>query len=139
MDGKQFLGTARLLRHKGINEADFRSAISRAYYSCFITIRDIALSTCRDKSRIKKVGNIGHEKLPIYLNEGNSNVQLLGSDLKSLYGDRIDADYKMNQKITVDDARDAIENAEALFEALSKISNGDIGGALENYLKKTYP
>lgn len=140
MDGKQFLVTACLLRREGLDEADFRSAISRAYYACFITTRDIVLSACRDKIRIKKAENIGHEKLQQYLKNGSSSaVQQLGSDLASLHGNRVDADYIMYRKITVDDAQDAIGNAEVFLKDLSIISNDDIGKALENYLKIIYP
>ena len=40
LDPELFLGQARRLARTAENEADYRSAISRAYYSCHLTARD---------------------------------------------------------------------------------------------------
>ena len=40
LDPELFLGQARRLANDAENEADYRSAINRAYYACHITARD---------------------------------------------------------------------------------------------------
>ena len=40
LDPKLFLGQARRLERGAENEADYRSAISRAYYACHLVARD---------------------------------------------------------------------------------------------------
>ena len=40
LDPELFLGQARRLASDAENEADYRSAISRAYYACHLTARD---------------------------------------------------------------------------------------------------
>ena len=40
LDPELFLGQARRLANDAENEADYRSAISRAYYACHLTARD---------------------------------------------------------------------------------------------------
>lgn len=46
MEGKEFVGTARLVLSNGSAESDFRSAISRAYCACFLTVRSAAFVGC---------------------------------------------------------------------------------------------
>lgn len=142
MDGKRFLGTARFLRNKGSNEAAYRSAVSRAYYACFIAIRDLAFRACgseyRSKAGLKKEQNIGHLPLQRYLKNGTmESVKQLGEDLAALHGSRIDADYNMKQTITNEDALCAIEEAEALLKLLYKTPEQEIGNAINNYIRAT--
>ena len=40
LDPELFLGQARRLERDAENEADYRSAISRAYYACHLVARD---------------------------------------------------------------------------------------------------
>jgi len=144
MDGKLFLGTARFLRHEGTDEAAFRSAVSRAYYACYIVARNVAYNACTNQSLKKKAGiskeeKIRHENLRYYLMASSkTEIKTLAADLAGLSGNRNDADYKMNQKITVDDAQDAIEEAEVFIETLCEIPSEEIGKAMEDYLKTTY-
>lgn len=144
MDGNLFLGTAHLLRNRGSGEADYRSAISRAYYACFIVTRKLAFRTCSQNSRkiahIKSEQCIGHKTLKNYLKNGSDDRSVcgLGEDFTGLQGNRIDADYNMKQTITFNDAHDAIEAAEAFFESLSQIPDKAIGDAVDGYIKKIY-
>lgn len=143
MDARLFLGTARFLRNNGSDEAAYRSAVSRAYYACFIVTRDLAFHACgsetRRKARIKNERNIGHESLQRYLKSGaTESIRQLGQDLAALHGSRIDADYNMKQAIAVEDAQDSIEEAEALLELLSQIPIKDVGEAIDNYVRTVY-
>ena len=46
LDGKLFLETARFLRDNGNIEADYRSAVSRAYYACYLELAHSIYSIC---------------------------------------------------------------------------------------------
>jgi len=144
MNGRLFLGTARFLRNNGSDEAAYRSAVSRAYYACFIVTRDLAFHACgseaRRKAGIKNERNIGHDPLQRYLKSGaTESIQQLGQDLAALHGNRIDADYNMKQTITDEDAQYAIEETEALLELLSQTPiKKDVGEAIDNYVRTVY-
>ena len=144
MDGKLFLGTAQFLQSKCTNEAAYRSAISRAYYACFIATRDIAFQSCEKstllRAQIKNERKIQHDKLLVYLKEASEKtVKKLGQDLAGLYGSRKDADYNMSAKITVDNSQDAIDEADAFLQALFKTPHKHIGKAVDDYIQKTHP
>ena len=143
MDGKSFLGTARFLQNKGTDEAAYRSAISRAYYACFIAIRDVAFKACESNARriagIKSERTIRHEPLQRYLKSGSLEaIRRLGEDLAALQGSRTDADYNMTLTISTDDAQSAIGEAEAFLKALSRTSVSDIGKAMADNINETY-
>ena len=139
MDGSLFLRTARLLQHTGTREADYRSAISRAYYACFLTARKIAYAHCSSeaclKAHIKNERKIGHEKLQTYLKYSSiPAIRRLGEDLAGLSGNRGEADYNMSAVMSFEDASDAIEEADAFFEAISSSQDSEIGNAMERYI-----
>ncbi len=143
MDGKLFLGTARFLRSNRSDEAAYRSAVSRAYYACFLEIRQVAFDNCDDgarrKARISKVRGIRHEPLQRYLkNSPCRNIQQLGEDLASLHGNRQDADYNMAHSLTADDSQDAIDDAQALLDAFSRVAPAKIGSAMAENIRQTH-
>ena len=123
MDGRFFLGTAHFLSNDGNDEAAHRSAMSRAYYACFLVTRTIVFNNCctatRTKAGIKNERSILHKPLQQYLkNSSDKPVQ--------------------RQAITADDAEDAIANAEAFLKALDGIGPISIGEAVEEYIAKTH-
>jgi len=122
MNGRLFLGTARYLRDSGSSEANYRSAISRAYYACFLVIRDLALQPLNSVNPY-----IPHPELQKYLkNASIKEIQQLGQDLASLHVDRKDADYNMSQTISADDANSAVMDAEYILNSLAQIPKKDI-------------
>ncbi|HUT58915.1 MAG TPA: HEPN domain-containing protein [Phycisphaerae bacterium] len=142
MDCKCFLTTARFLRTEGSQEADFRSAVSRAYYACFLAARAIAFRNCRKDLRlaagIYKEGGIKHKPLQQYLKDGLADtVHRLGVDLAGLMGSRLDADYEMAKRLGQEDAAQSIEDAEAFLAALAAANPQDIGKAVETYIERT--
>jgi len=144
MRGRQFLDTAMLLRHSKSNEAHFRSAMSRAYYACFLEVRVPAFNLCNESSRIKygisKIKEIKHNQLPVFLkNSQNPNVKKLGIDLGGMLGMREDADYDMTNIVTEENADDAINNADALIKHFDSIPPKEIGKALTDYFDKIIP
>ncbi|MEE9614379.1 MAG: hypothetical protein V3W31_05420 [Thermodesulfobacteriota bacterium] len=60
-------------------------------------------------------------------------VQRLGMDLGALCARRKKADYKMERVLSVDAAQDAIEEADAYLELLSKIPKEYIGKAMDDF------
>lgn len=143
MDGKLFLGTARFLRSNGSDEAAYRSAVSRAYYACFLDLRQIAFDHCdadaRLKAGIRNVRRIGHGPLQRYLkNSPRREVRRLGEDLASLHGNRLDADYNMEQTLTAHDSQDAIDDAQSLLDASSSVDPAKIGNAMAEHIRQTH-
>lgn len=143
MDGRLFLGVARFLRNKDADEAAFRSAISRAYYACFLVARQKAFNECnlqiRKKARIFGEKGIRHESLQNYLKNSDKDViRQLGEDLSGLCGNRNEADYNMSINMNADDAKDAIESAEMFLSDLDKLQANDIGSAMEVYINSNF-
>jgi uncharacterized protein (UPF0332 family) len=130
------------LNTKGSEEADFRSAISRAYYACFLVARGIAFRNCGKDFRlaagINKEKRIRHEPLQHYLKAGLVEaVRQLGEDLAGLHGCRGDADYEMAKRLGKEDAAQSIDDAEAFLAALAAANPQDIGKAVETYIERT--
>lgn len=141
MDGKFFLDSARLLKCKGTHEADYRSAISRAYYACFLTARTIAFANCSPNARHAagktREKDIRHMDLRTYFKENpNTDIKNLGDDLAGLCGNRVNADYVMSRSVSAGDANDAINEADALLEAISNFQESEIGNAMEQYIHR---
>ena len=143
MNGRDFLGTAQFLLSSGTDEAAHRSAISRAYYACFLAAREVAFEKC-DKSvllrdSISRPSGIRHTRLLQFLRYAPiPAVKGLGDDLATLYGNRRDADYEMSEHITDDDAEDAIKMAETFLVALTATHPADIRTAIHTFINDTY-
>ncbi len=143
MDGKLFLVTARFLRSKGSDEAAYRTAVSRAYYACFLEARQVAFDNCdkeaRRKAGIRNVRGIRHEHLQRYLkNSSCRDIQQRGEDLASLHGNRRDADYNMTASLTSEDSQDAIDDAQAFLDAFLRIDPAQIGSSMADQIRLTY-
>lgn len=143
MDGKRFLGTARFLQNSGSDEAAYRSAVSRAYFACFLEARQVAFDHCsgeaKRKARVTRVGRIRHQPLQQYLkNSPCTDIRQLGEDLAGLSGNRNDADYNMEDSLSADDSQGAIDEAQAFLDALSRIAPVEIGSAMEEDIEQTY-
>jgi len=143
VDGRCFLTTAQFLHTEGSEEADFRSAVSRAYYACFLAARGIAFRNCRGDLRlaagIDKEKRIRHEPLQKYLKAGLADpVRRLGVELAGLCGSRMEADYDMSKPVGKEDAAQSIDDAEAFLAALAAANPKDIGKAVETYIGSTH-
>jgi len=143
VDARSFLGTAQFLLSNRQDEAAYRSAISRAYYACFLTTREIAFRCCNPAVRrsggVSRERDIRHSSLKncCLKPEAGLAVKQLGKDLDHLRGSREDADYEMSKSISSADAQQAIDDAEALLEELTHIGDA-IGKALEEYIRAIY-
>lgn len=125
MKGKDFLITARMLSLPDVtSEAHFRSAASRAYYACYISMRDFvndarkndaALDTALSNASISE--EIKHTDLWALLGKAESSVvRNLKDTGKSMLSARKVADYKMNCSYVRTNATDVIIYAESFFK-----------------------
>ena len=140
MHGWQFLNTAQFLTDNLDTEDSFRSSISRAYYACYIEIRDMLKNICYKELRKFKISKkIGHTNLiKILKNCGYQQIEQIGQELSSLYSNRLNADYKMNERITKDDADCAIDEAKEILCSIKNINKKDLKKGITNYLKEIY-
>lgn len=91
------------------------------------------------KGGISSAKVITHSSLRHYLKDSEDRtVRRLGEDLSGLLGSRRDADYKMEAAFSVDDAQNAIEEADAYLADLSSVQPEKIGQAMEEYILKTH-
>ncbi|MCR4315745.1 MAG: HEPN domain-containing protein [Planctomycetes bacterium] len=144
MPGSGFLDTAKLIIAHGTEDFDYRSVVSRAYYACFLTLRELAFENCDSKIRIKagikKSENVGHLSLLSYLNESSDgSVKKTWKFLRELQAKRIESDYKLARKpFTIQNAEDAIAFAEKILELIYKIPAAKIGEAMAKYIERMY-
>lgn len=143
MDGKRFLGTAQFLQANCTDEAAFRTVIGRAYYACYLAVRQVAYCSCeqciRQKANIVKERDILHTPLQNYLkNSSRDEVKRLGQDLAGLQRSRAEADYDLNTSLSSEDSRQAIEEAQLILESLANIDHQSIGESMAEYLRKIY-
>lgn len=135
MDGKLFLGTARFLQSKG-DEAAYRSAVSRAYYACFLAACRIFFDNCDGamlrKASIKNARGFGHDRMVQYLKCNSQDVILqLAEDLAGLRANRTHADYDMAKPLTARESQKAIEEAESLLNDFTDVGPVRMAKALE--------
>jgi uncharacterized protein (UPF0332 family) len=96
MSGREFLSLAMRLA-SGSTEAEWRSAISRAYYAAFHVARELL----EDLGFAVARGDRAHAYLWRRLtNSGSPPVGLAGSELNALRGDRNAADYELHRPVT---------------------------------------
>ena len=124
MNPKDFLRTAKNLCNRFPHEADFRSAVSRAYYAVFNYARERLLEEgiVYDRvdvhsSIVKELRNCGINDLPEleYLKEPIKRFEVLRRD-------RVRADYEMNDTTFADQKQTflLVNRAEEIVEAFDK-------------------
>jgi uncharacterized protein (UPF0332 family) len=112
--GSDFLLQAQVWVHLG-SEADWRSAISRAYYGAFHVGRDLL----RNLGFVVPFGDRAHAYLWMRLsNSGEVNVRRAGSELNRLRGERNRADYEIRQKLAQIDALLQVQAAARIISTL---------------------
>jgi len=145
MNAADFLSTADDLITLASREADFRSAVSRAYYACHWILRESVfpqlLPQAKTKSKISSERDLGHRDLILCLKSAlDGNVRALGGDLASLYENRETADYdSVVNYLQAVCASDAVANAHELLNALSALLPTDIGNVANTFYEKTWP
>ena len=107
MNGRDFLPAARRMA-AGTQEADWRSAASRAYYAAFHGAREL-LAVLRFRT---PRADRAHNYLYVRLNNcGSPTVEQAANDLHDLRGLRNVADYDVGRSFAPDEAAGAIDSA----------------------------
>jgi uncharacterized protein (UPF0332 family) len=118
MNGRDFLRSARRLA-TGPDEADWRSAVSRAYYAAFHVVRDLLAVLGFRTPRADRA----HDYLYVRLNNcGDPNVQTAAGLLHGLRNRRNRADYDMRLTLPVQAATDSVAVAEAILRVLDALT-----------------
>jgi uncharacterized protein (UPF0332 family) len=134
MKPREFLDVADDLS-MGLREADWRSAVSRAYYAAFHTAR-LFLQQCGFDVPL---ADQAHAYLWLRLsNSGHPDVQTTGTSLARLRQMRNTADYNLDHSLEQSIAMDYVVAAEKVVEllesvpALPHVATG-ITEAIKNY------
>jgi uncharacterized protein (UPF0332 family) len=110
-----FLALADTLA-QGASEAEWRTAISRAYYSAFLEARGLLVDMRFQVPR----GAQAHGYLYLRLsNAGDAAVVMAGNALHDLQGERNRADYEPQRTFTQADALAAVVAARTIMTALA--------------------
>lgn len=118
MTGRDFLAVATVLA-AGKVEAEWRSAISRAYYAAFHVAREFLTGL---RFRVP-AGEQAHAYLWLRLsNTGDPKNDVIGRLLRDLRGKRNIADYDLMRGRTVSNAQDALNDAIDLIAQLDALS-----------------
>jgi len=114
IDGSDFLVLAETWI-AGTNEAEWRSAVSRAYYGAFHAARGLM----RDLGFVVPRADRAHAYLWLRLsNGGEAEVVRAGADLNSLRSDRNRADYDVDRTINHADALVQVQTARRIMQVL---------------------
>ena len=101
MTGREFLTIARQLASSS-TEAEWRTAVSRAYYAAFHVAREVMEDLRFAVPRADRAHAYLSRRLA---NCGHSRTQQAGTDLIVLRGDRNQADYDLHRSMTPQLAR----------------------------------
>ncbi len=122
MDPREFHRLASQLVG-GTSPAEFRTAISRAYYATY----NVAVEILEDMGfRISK-GPAGHGEVQNRLsNSGDAEVMRVGSQLTDLHSRRIQADYRLDRTDVenIKTARALVEQARRMIQTLDECRSG---------------
>src|SRR5688572_25261947 len=103
---------------QGATEADWRSAISRAYYGVFHHFCEFF------GAYGLKLGRSGQSHFNVYaglLHCGFATVSIIGSEVDTLRERRVDADYDLQIAVTASEAVDAVATAQATIARFQTI------------------
>jgi uncharacterized protein (UPF0332 family) len=101
---------------QGPDEVDWRSAVSRAYYAAFHAARDLFRNL---GFRVPRAA-IAHGYLWMRLsNCGDPSIQVAGSHLNSLQGERNFADYDVHLTFSQADAQLSVQRARSIVQCLA--------------------
>jgi len=111
---EDFLNLAESWIQSG-SEAEWRSAVSRAYYAAFHKARRLFTDLGFQPPR----GDQAHAYLWLrLLNCGDPQIQVAGSDLNTLRRDRNLADYGIDQNLSQTDGLTQVQSARQIIQVL---------------------
>ena len=130
--GTDFLKSAQS-SSAGSTEADWRSAVSRAYYAAFHETRDLLTALGFVAPRAEMAHAYLWRRLE---NCGNAIVAKAGSRLNQLRRERNRADYDVKLNLAKQDAEAAVKSAATIIETLQALKPEDrqaITDAMKTY------
>jgi uncharacterized protein (UPF0332 family) len=119
MIGREFLNTARHLAGRG-NEADSRSAVSRAYYAVFHVVRDLLSALRFQTPRADRAHKYLYYRLNNCGEPSVENAAVLLDNLRSL---RNHADYDLGRPLAADAAANAMADAALILQVLDNLTS----------------
>jgi uncharacterized protein (UPF0332 family) len=126
MNAQHFLTLARALA-AGNSEAEWRTAISRAYYATFHTARELL----HDLGFVVPRDDSAHRYLIYRLNNGqHPSAERAGLDLDRLRSDRNSADYDLRSAVSTTIALRLIQVADRAMQALAGIQKEPVRSAV---------
>jgi uncharacterized protein (UPF0332 family) len=118
MDPHQFLDVADELS-RGLSEAEWRSAVSRAYYAAFHVARNL-FETCG--FRVPQAEQ-AHGYLWLRLsNSGHPDIDQIGPQLRRLRSDRNWADYDLHHPLPQEMALSSVSRASDIIKLLDLVA-----------------
>ena len=143
MNPPLFLDTANKLLDSAIHEGDLRSAVSRAYYAVYHSIRIEILKNIKlaliQQSGLGSKKLISHERLCLVL-KGCITTRVFGFELNILREARQKADYELESVLSRDKAREHVENAQKLQSGISAFGGvTKLVEALRVHLEQIHP
>jgi len=123
MDGKEFFMVAENLM-EGTKEAEYRSAVSRAYYGAFLCGRQLLTDWGFTVEKESKAHGEVRQKFRACEQAGIIDVAKAASNLYDLHSARLDADYLKTKKIGEREvARRWVEIARSIIAQLEGCKN----------------
>jgi uncharacterized protein (UPF0332 family) len=139
MEPRVFLDLADLLS-KGTTPAEYRTAVSRAYYSLY----NAGVKALEEMGFTVKTDHKGHTQVQHYLNNtGESELSQVSSQLSSLQTKRNKADYRLtdveieNQRIALAAVSQATRMVQLLERCTAGPNRSAIIQAIADYRVKT--
>jgi len=133
ISGRDFLALAEIWI-KGSTEAEWRSAVSRAYYGVF----HVARQFMEDLGFLVPRGDQAHAYLWLRLsNSGDVQLQIAGSDLNILRRDRNRSDYEVKVTLLHANALLQVQAAAQIIKIIEAINQNplraQVTDAMKNY------
>ncbi len=131
MHARDFFNLASILA-KGSTEAEWRSAVSRAYYAAFHIARNLLLGCGFSVPR----GEQAHAHLWLRLsNSKHPDVENAGGDLKSVRSSRNWADYDLDRRLNQATALSQLKLIENLNRVLEEASKEPVKAQITEAMK----
>lgn len=126
MEGRDFISFGERLQTSS-DDAERRTAISRAYYGLFHVVRQ---GLSRRGVPFHEHAD-DHKLIVTYLNQGTGRTKQIGLALARLRDMRNEADYVLTLLITSKKAKDACSLASSHAGAFESLSEPEIQGAIQ--------
>jgi len=131
MKGREFLGVAPQLAGAA-TEAEWRSAVSRAYYAAFHGARELLEDLRFTVPRADRAHAYLSRRLA---NCGHAETQQAGNDLNALRGDRNQADYDLHRPVTAELTRLHVLLAEQILRFLDAAAEEPVRSQVTEAMK----